>query len=99
MGYILSRKAEEDIIGIFITGAEQFGQEQAERYHKQLDRCFPFLADNPLAAYERFGITPPVRIHPVGSHLVIYRVDDNEDTFIIRVRHGHEDWQSNTDTT
>ncbi len=99
MGYILSRKAEEDIIGIFITGAEQFGQEQAERYHEQLDKCFRFLADNPLAAHERFEITPPVRIHPVGSHLVIYRVNKNEDIFIIRVRHGHEDWQSNTDTT
>jgi toxin ParE1/3/4 len=99
MGYILSRKAEEDIIGIFLTGIEQFGQEQAERYHEQLDKCFRFLAENPLAAHERFEITPPVRIHPVGSHLVIYRVEETGELFIIRVRHGHEDWQSNMNTT
>jgi toxin ParE1/3/4 len=99
MSYILSRKAEEDIIGIFLTGKEQFGQKQAERYHEQLDKCFRFLSDNPLAAHERLEITPPVRIHPVGSHLVIYRVEENGELFIIRVRHGHEDWQSNTDTT
>jgi toxin ParE1/3/4 len=99
MSYILSRKAEEDIIDIFLTGVEQFGQKQAEHYHEQLDKCFRFLAENPLAAHERFEITPPVRIHPVGSHLVIYRIEENGELFIIRVRHGHEDWQSNTDTT
>jgi toxin ParE1/3/4 len=99
MNYVLSRKAEEDIIDIFETGIEQFGLSQAERYHEQLDQCFRFLAENPLAAHERFEITPPVRIHPVGSHLVIYRVEQNGAVFIIRVRHGHEDWQSNTDTT
>lgn len=94
MGYVLSRKAEEDIIDIFLAGVEQFGLRQAERYHDQLEKCFRFLADNPLAAPERFEITPPVRIHPIGSHLVIYRVDENGDIFVIRVRHGHEDWQS-----
>lgn len=97
MSYVLSRKAEEDIIGIFQTGIEQFGLSQAERYHEQLGQCFRFLAENPLAAHERFEILPPVRIHPIGSHLVIYRVEENGTVFIIRVRHGHEDWQSNTD--
>jgi len=99
MGYTLSRKAEEDIIDIFLTGVEQFGREQAQRYHEQLDKCFRFLADNPLAAHERFEITPPVRIHPIGSHLIIYRLDENGEILIIRVRHGHEDWLSNTETT
>jgi Plasmid stabilization system protein len=35
MSYVLSRKAEEDVIGIFQTGIEQFGLSQAERYHEQ----------------------------------------------------------------
>ncbi|MES9884119.1 MAG: type II toxin-antitoxin system RelE/ParE family toxin [Sedimenticola sp.] len=48
MGYTLSRKAEDDIIYIFLAGVEQFGTHQAERYHDQLDKCFRFLADNPL---------------------------------------------------
>ena len=70
MGYTLSRKAEEDIIDIFLTGVKQFGRKQAERYHKQLDKCFRFLADNPLAAHERLEITHPVRIHPPEAHRV-----------------------------
>lgn len=97
MSYRLSGKAEEDIIGIFRTGVEQFGLYQAERYHERLERCFWFLADNPLLARERVEIVPAVRIHPVEAHLVVYRVDASGDVFIVRVRHGHEDWQTFTD--
>ena len=99
MNYVLSRKAEEDIIDIFRTGIERFGLSQAERYHEQLEQCFRFLAENPLAAHERFEILTPVRIHPIGSHLVIYRDEETRMVFIIRVRHGHEDWQNNITTT
>ena len=99
MNYVLSRKAEEDIVDTFRTGIEQFGLNQAERYHEQLEQCFRFLAENPFAAHERFEILPPVRIHPIGSHLVIYRVVETRMVFIIRVRHGHEDWQNNVNTT
>jgi len=99
MGYVLSNQAEEDIIQIFLEGVDQFGLNQAERYHDQLEKCFCFLADNPLAAPERLEISPPVRIHPTGSHLVIYRVEKNGDIFIIRVCHGHEDWQGTPDGT
>lgn len=92
MGYVLSRQAEEDIINIFITGAEQFGIAQAKRYHQQLTTTFEFLADNTQAAPLRTEITPAVHLHPVGSHLVIYQLNDDNSIFIIRVRHSHEDW-------
>ncbi|KGD65764.1 plasmid stabilization system protein [Alcanivorax nanhaiticus] len=92
MSYLLSRKAEEDIIRIFLTGSECFDRAQAERYHQQLEHVFQFLASNPEAAPERQEITPAIRIHPVGSHIVIYQVMDAGGIFIIRVRHKHEDW-------
>lgn len=93
MSYRLSRKAEEDIIAIFLHGVEQFGLHQAERYHDLLEKTFRFLADNPEAARERPEIVPPVRLHPIESHLVVYTIDDNGDLFVVRVRHGREDWQ------
>ena len=96
MAYILSHKAEEDIIAIFVAGAEQFGLLQAQRYHQQLTTTFEFLADNPLAAPVREELTPPVRLHPVGSHLVIYQLEADNSVFIIRVRHAHEDWLNNS---
>lgn len=94
MTYQLSQKAEEDIIQSFLIGAELFGETQAERYHEQLESCFQFLANNPLAAPERHELDPVVRIHPTGSHIVIYQIQDSGDIFIIRVRHKHEDWQA-----
>lgn len=92
MAYQLSKLAEEDIINIFISGAMQFGETQARRYHKQLAATFDFLAANPLAAPVRAEINPPVHMHPVGSHLIIYQVTADNDIYIIRVRHRLEDW-------
>ena len=93
-GYTLSRKAEEDIIDIFLWGAEQFGLQQAEHYHTLLEKSFEFLAENPLAAHLRTEITPPVRVHPIESHIIVYTVDEQGGIFIVRVRHGCEDWLS-----
>lgn len=93
MSYRLSRMAEEDLIQIFLEGADSFGVEQARRYHHKLFETFSLLAGNPRAARLRLEINPPVRVHPVGSHIVVYDLLENDDVFILRVRHGREDWQ------
>lgn len=93
MTYRLSRKAAEDIVNIYVTGVEQFGVEQAEKYHAQLERTFQLIASTPEIARERTEITPPVRIHGFGAHIIVYVVDQNRDVLIVRVRHGHEDWK------
>ncbi|KPP99737.1 type II toxin-antitoxin system RelE/ParE family toxin [Marinobacter sp. HL-58] len=92
MEYVLSRKAEEDVIRIFLDGVEKFGLAQAGEYHSKLEECFEFLAANPYAAVERKEFRPAVRIHPIGVHLVIYRLETNQKVLIIRVRHSREDW-------
>lgn len=92
MAYRLSHRAEEDLIDLFLQGFERLGLLQAEAYHDLLTRTFEFLAENPKAARLREEIDPPVRIHPVQAHLVAYRVEDDGEVFVIRVRHGHEDW-------
>jgi toxin ParE1/3/4 len=92
MAYRLTRKAIEDIIAIFAEGAQRFGLDQAEKYHVGLERIFLLLSDNPELAISRWEISPPVRVYPYGSHLIIYLVEENRDVLIVRVRHGHEDW-------
>ena len=92
MKYFLSRKAEEDIIAIYLHGLENFGEAQAAKYHAQLEACFEFLAHNPYAAAERLEIVPPVRIYPIGVHIVIYHIGETGGIFIVRVRHEREDW-------
>jgi len=94
VAYTLSRKAEDDLIEIYIEGASLFGVDQANHYHGKIEHMFGLLSENPRMAHERIEISPSVRIHPFCSHLIVYTVDDNDDIFIVRIRHGHEDWQS-----
>ncbi len=91
MTYRFTRRAAADLQHIFIEGVTQFGLAQAERYHKRLRHVFELLAGNPEMARERPELSPPARVHPCGSHIIIYVVDDRG-VLVVRVRHGREDW-------
>lgn len=51
------------------------------------------IADFPLANRERSEIISGIRMQLYESHLIIYRVLDDA-VEILRVVHGHYDWQS-----
>lgn len=55
MGYTLSRRAEEDIVDIYLAGAERFGIHQAERSHALLEKVLSFwpITRWPLASATR----------------------------------------------
>ena len=91
MTYRLTENAERDVIHVFVEGVATFGINQAEAYQDLLEHTFKTIADNPGMARERIEITPPVRVHPCGSHMIIYVIDD-EGPLILAVRHHREDW-------
>lgn len=80
--------AESDLADIWTHGAAVWGESQAEHYADGLFALFDLLAEYPEMAREREEFTPPVRIHPSGSHLVIYR-RDGQGIEIIRILHAH----------
>lgn len=88
-GWVLRPAAETDLSGIWLNGAASWSVEQAERYADGLFAVFDLLAEFPEMARERGEFTPPVRIHPSGSHLVIYRLE-GQGIEIIRVLHAHQ---------
>ncbi|MBB3979877.1 toxin ParE1/3/4 [Rhizobium azooxidifex] len=92
MSFKVSVEAEEDIIAIAEQGVRMFGAGQAKRYHDELFAVFDLIAVNPRIARERNEIDPPIRIHPFKAHLIVYRIEDDETIFVIRICHGHEDW-------
>ncbi len=92
MTWRLSRKTEEDLIGIWLYGADRHGPAQADRYQDGLEETFALLAQFPELARERPELTPPLRVHPFGVHLVLYLVQPDGSVFIVRVRHEREDW-------
>lgn len=92
MRFSLSVEAEEDIIAIAEQGVRIFGSAQARRYHDELFAVLDLIATNPRMTREREEISPSVRIHPFKAHLIVYRIEESGAIFVIRIRHGHEDW-------
>lgn len=89
---IISVQAEENIISIAKEGTRNFGAPVAKRYNDELFAVLELIATDPRMASERHEISPPVRIHPFKAHLVVYSIIEDGSEFVIRVRHGHEDW-------
>lgn len=90
-GYRLSQAAADDLARIAEYTVETFGTAQAIAYRDSLIATFEFLAENPRAARLREELHPPVRVHPHKPHLIIYSIEDDS-IFIVRIRHGREDW-------
>ena len=92
----LARKAQDDLLAIFLQGVERFGPMQAEAYLRDLDHVFDLLGAHPDLGRLRTEIAPPVRVHPHGAHIIIYEPDGADDVIILRVRHAAEDWWANS---
>lgn len=88
-GWVLRPAAEDDLSKIWLEGAASWGVEQAERYADGLFALFDLLVQFPELARERTEFSPPVRIHPSGAHLVIYRHAE-AGIEIIRILHAHQ---------
>jgi toxin ParE1/3/4 len=74
VAYKLTHSAEQDLIDIYVEGFRLFGERQAEAYAQTFRQTFELLAAFPRLARERVELTPPVRIHPCGSHIIVYLV-------------------------
>ena len=55
MSYRLSRKAEQDLIDIYVASVGMFGVAQAERYQDSLEAAFDAIAAFPYIGRERAG--------------------------------------------
>lgn len=63
--------------------------DQADRYADGLFALFDLIVEFPEIARERTEFSPPVRIHPSGAHLVMYRKTE-AGIEIIRILHAHQ---------
>jgi len=88
-GWVLRPAASADLEDIWLRGFAEWGPRQADLYADSLFAAFDLLAEFPALARERAEIVPPVRIHPVGAHLVIYRWDGPV-VEIVRILHARQ---------
>lgn len=84
--YRVSEKAKKDIRAIGIYTQNQWGREQRRKYLSDLEWKFQFLAETSRFAGERKEFSPPVRIHHLERHWVVY-VRDEHGILIVRVLH------------
>lgn len=92
MPYRLTRRAAADLRRIYLESVRDFGVAQAEAYQAGLRRSLDLLGANPKLGRERNEISPSVRIHPSGVHVIVYLVGAEKDVVVVRFRHGREDW-------
>ncbi len=89
----LSREADEDSRLIYLFGAAKFGVAIADRYAANIDRALALIADHPHVARLRDEVDDRTHAYPVGSHLIIYEIENATDVIVLRIRHSREDWQ------
>lgn len=90
--YILSRKADDDIVQIARLSVRHWGVQQAEQYVLSLHELFKRLADFPDLGRDASAIRPgALRMHS-GSHVTFYRRIETG-ILIVRVLHERMDFQ------
>ena len=87
----LRPQAEMDISEIWDFTAKQWSLGQAQDYFAGLSGIFDLLCAHPEIARERKEFTPPVRIHPFRSHVIIFAANDHA-VEILRVVHSRTNW-------
>lgn len=93
VGYRLSKAAQKDLADIYLFTRENFGKAQAESYVTSLRASLALIAEQPLIGPERAELTPPIRMHPHGQHIILY-VSDRGRPFIVRIVSGRQHWQA-----
>ena len=78
--------AEQDLEDIWFFIAQD-DPAAADRLLDTLDAKIALLAANPLMGLARPDIAPELRYHPVGNHLLLYRIIRGG-IEIVRVVHG-----------
>jgi toxin ParE1/3/4 len=88
----LAKKADLDLVEIYVYGTERFGQGQAEAYQAELTACFRSLAEHPLMGRQKITTRHRLRVFFHRSHLIAYQ-KSRAGIVIIRVLGGRQDWR------
>ncbi|MFY9855040.1 MAG: type II toxin-antitoxin system RelE/ParE family toxin [Terracidiphilus sp.] len=84
--FSVSKPTQSDMRAIVRFTVERWGVEQALRYARDLQACFHLLADNSGMGRACDAISPGLRRHEQGKHVVFYRLKA-EGIRIVRVLH------------
>lgn len=89
--FVLTNSALNDLRVIAQFTESRWGKEQRNTYLAQLDLSFHRLADAPLVGASCDDVRSGYRRFPVGSHVIFYRMMDQDRIQIVRILHKSMD--------
>ena len=92
--YRISHKAVDDINNIWTNTLDNWSVEQADRYYNLIFDEIGFIADRPLSGISLDHIKDGYRMARVKSHLIFYRVSEDDVIEVVRVLHKRMDIES-----
>ncbi len=95
--YFLSLDADEDLQDIYTYSEEKWDAKQAEKYTVDLYEAFELIGNNPKMGRLRRELGQGIRSLPHSSH-VIFFMDWQGETAIVRVLHSSRDFEELFDT-
>lgn len=88
--YVVSPRAQADIVEIWDYTAERWGIDQAELYLRRIQTSIEAAAAEPKLGTSCDHIRTGYRKYPAGSHVLFYRtLDDGID--VVRILHARMD--------
>ena len=87
----LTPAAQDVLEEIWRFSERMWSVRQADHYLDALEEAFERLLLMPEITREYPEFDPPVRIHPNGEHLIVYRVE-RDCLVVLRVLGGSRDW-------
>ena len=87
----ISNQAYSDLEAIWIYTADKWSTTQADRYYSLLIDEIQFLRSNGYSGKSADYIRPGYRASFVKSHIIFYRIADDQKLEVIRVLHQSVD--------
>ena len=89
--YIISQEAIDDLGNIWIFTLHNWSAEQADRYHDIIINEIEYISSNFMIGKSFEHIKSGYRASKVKSHLIFYKMNDNNIVEIIRILHQRMD--------
>jgi toxin ParE1/3/4 len=89
--YVIKQKATEDLEKIWLYTYFHWSESQADKYYELLIEKIELIARNLTVGRSIDYIEEGYRCYPVKSHLIFYKISDNETITVVRILHQNMD--------
>lgn len=89
--YLLSKKAIEDLSGIWDYTYETWSEHQADLYYSKILTACQKLANGLIKGKPYKEVSAEILGYKIGRHLIFYRISKSNTIEIARILHGQMD--------